>query len=243
MAKDFLHAHPSLYERVFEASAADVCLDVFQRHLGRMPTSILDIGCGTGRDLYNLSQHCPDCTGVDIVPTMIEFAIENYPGIAFQIGDMRALRLGRAFDVIMALGSAINYMRTNEELEEALETFGLHSRSNTLLVIEPFNTTSFIATTDLPHDFTLVGDGLVARGEASYRWDVTTQSLERTRTWTFDDGSDPVVDGFNLRLLFARELAYFLRHKGFRVVDVFERQRSQLYAKSMYIVATRIVEG
>jgi SAM-dependent methyltransferase len=231
-----------LYERVFEASADNVCLEVFQKHLGRMPMSILDVGCGTGRDLYNLSQHCSDCIGVDVVPEMIEFATKNYPGVTFKIGDMRALRLGRAFDVIMVLGSAINYMRTNEELDEALETFGLHSHSNTLLIVEPFNTTSFVASTKLPNEFALVSDDLVARGRASYQWEAATQSLERTRTWTFDDSSHTVVDAFNLRLLFARELTYFLQNNGFKVVDILERQRSRLYTKSMYIVATRIAE-
>jgi hypothetical protein len=155
---------------------------------------------------------------------------------------MRALRLGRVFDAIMVLGSALNYMRTNEDLDRALETFARHSHSNTLLVIEPFNTTSFIATTKLPTDFALVIDDLVAHGTASYRWDATTQSLERTRTWTFNDDSDPVVDAFHLRLLFARELSYFLQSKGFRVVDILERQRSHLYAKSLYIVAMRVAQ-
>jgi SAM-dependent methyltransferase len=242
VTNDFLHTHPSLYERVFEASADNVCLEVFQKHLGRMPMSLLDVGCGTGRDLYNLSRHCADCVGVDVVPAMIEFAMKNYPGISFAIGDMRGIRLGRTFDVIMVLGSALNYMRTNEELDEALETFGLHSHPSTLLIIEPFNTTSFVATTKIPTDFAIVSGDLVADGTASYQWDATTQCLERTRTWTFDDDGAPITDAFSLRLLFAHELAYILQSKGFRVVDILERQRSQIYPKSMYIVATRIAE-
>jgi SAM-dependent methyltransferase len=227
---------------MFEASADDVCLELFQRHLRRMPVSILDVGCGTGRDLYSLSRHCSDCTGLDVVPAMIEFATNSYPGIPFKLGDMRDVRLGRAFDAILVLGSAINYMRTNEELARALETFRLHSYPDTLLIVEPFNTSSFIATTKLPTDFELVGDDLVAHGSASYRWDAPTQSLARTRTWAFEDGSDPVVDAFDLRLLFARELTYFLQNNGFRVAEILERQRSQLYAKSMYIVARRMAE-
>lgn len=237
MSRDFLHRNPALYEKVFERSSEDVCRDVFDRHMGRVPDSILDVGCGTGRDLHLLSRDCRDSVGVDVVPTMIEYARAQYPDIAFQVADMRSLRLGRSFDAVLALGSGLNYMLTNADLEQAITTFRLHSRPGGLLLIEPFNTRSFVVNRRIPTEFIVSHDGFEATGRATYHWDATTQTLDRQRVWTFSDQRSPVRDSFRLRLLFSQELVYFLENRGFTVLEIFERQRSSLYARSLYVVA------
>lgn len=48
---------------------------------------IVDIGCGTGHQVANLSSKGLKVIGVDISPSMIERAKEQYPTLHFQVGD------------------------------------------------------------------------------------------------------------------------------------------------------------
>jgi len=78
--ENLLFRHPGLYETAYPADDAlpAMCRALFQSHLGKQPTSILDIGCGTGREIEALAETCPDCVGVDHCPEMIEFARSKY---------------------------------------------------------------------------------------------------------------------------------------------------------------------
>jgi SAM-dependent methyltransferase len=48
---------------------------------------ILDIGCGTGHHVANLSAKGLDVLGIDMSPSMIAKAKENYPDYKFQVAD------------------------------------------------------------------------------------------------------------------------------------------------------------
>ena len=48
---------------------------------------IVDIGCGTGHHVSKLSEKNLKVIGIDISPSMIQKAKENYPGLSFKVGD------------------------------------------------------------------------------------------------------------------------------------------------------------
>jgi SAM-dependent methyltransferase len=50
-------------------------------------SKILDIGCGTGHHVAELSSRGLDVIGIDISPSMIDKAKENYPNYNFQVAD------------------------------------------------------------------------------------------------------------------------------------------------------------
>src|ERR1039457_6536872 len=107
---------------------------MFSRYLVQPPRSILDIGCGSARDLDSLAKECSDCWGVDYLPEVIEFAISRRPHLHLNVGDMRTLRLSRTFDVIMSMGSAFMYALTEADVAKVLDTFAAHSHAGTLLI-------------------------------------------------------------------------------------------------------------
>jgi len=49
---------------------------------------ILDVGCGTGHHVDTLSQQNLKVLGIDISPSMIKKAKENYPKLDFSVGDV-----------------------------------------------------------------------------------------------------------------------------------------------------------
>lgn len=50
-------------------------------------SKILDIGCGTGHHVASFASKGLDIVGIDISPSMIEKAKENYPDYKFKVGD------------------------------------------------------------------------------------------------------------------------------------------------------------
>src|SRR2546423_13879047 len=94
--RNLLYRHPEFYELAYpepDDETPMMCRRMFARYLSDSPRSILDIGCGTARDLDSLSRECPDCRGVDCLPEMIEFAKTRRPHLHLDVGDMSTLRL------------------------------------------------------------------------------------------------------------------------------------------------------
>jgi len=65
-----------------------MCLRMFARYLPIPPTSILDVGCGTGQALDALSFICPDCWGIDYLPEIVESTKAQKPHLRFQVNDI-----------------------------------------------------------------------------------------------------------------------------------------------------------
>jgi hypothetical protein len=59
--QNLLYRRPELYELIYpekDEATPRMCLRMFDRYLAAPALSILDIGCGTGRDINVLSRHC-----------------------------------------------------------------------------------------------------------------------------------------------------------------------------------------
>jgi SAM-dependent methyltransferase len=236
---NLLYRRPELYESVYDGADHAVprlCERLFQRHLDGPPRSILDIGCGTGRDLEYLAKRCSDCVGVDFQPAMVDYASQHRPTIDFRVGDMRVLRLDRTFQVILSLGWAIANIHANDDLDRVMATFAAHSEVGTLLVLEVLNPHQ---VTGLPRRFTIDTPAFYAEGTAEYLPYAREQLLERRRVWTVE-GDRPVHDSVRFRLLYPRELAYYLSNHGFKVVEIYDNitlESGEPASPSLYVVA------
>ncbi|MCU0610609.1 MAG: class I SAM-dependent methyltransferase [Candidatus Eisenbacteria bacterium] len=100
--------------------------------------TILDIGCGGGKNAFNLKRHL-QVTGLDLSPAMLELARALNPESEFLQGDMRSLELRRRFDCIL-LDDAITYMVTREDLAAAFAGAFRHLRSGGVMVVSPDET-------------------------------------------------------------------------------------------------------
>lgn len=89
---------------------------------------VLELGCGTGRVSVPLAQAGLAVTGVDINEAMLKVARARSKGLslAYQHGDMTALDLGRAFDlVIIPLGS-VQHLADSDALVDTLQVVARH---------------------------------------------------------------------------------------------------------------------
>ncbi|MCV7380970.1 SAM-dependent methyltransferase [Mycobacterium alsense] len=118
--------------------AADRVVDLYQRHavawsrdrgdhllerdwlerlLGIAPSdpAVLDMGCGSGVPMArHLIEHGCRVTGVDASSAMIAMCAGRFPGHEWRVADMRTLRLGRAFDAIMAWDSFFHLTQADQ---------------------------------------------------------------------------------------------------------------------------------
>ncbi|MCC5807813.1 MAG: class I SAM-dependent methyltransferase [Opitutales bacterium] len=247
--QNLLYDRPELYEALYpeeNEETPEMCRRVFRDYLAQPPRSILDIACGTGRDIRRLRRDCTDCTGVDLLPALIDYARSQAPEVSFHFGDMRTFRLDRTFDVVLCFGSAILYALSNEDLNQTFATFAAHSHPGSLLIL------------DCRNGAALLGDGFRARMEGEIRvgdftahW-IAEQSLNRRkqrlirkRTWQFSTGGS-AEDFCEYRLLFPLELERLIRSAGFRILGFFDNMKlreSDFSGPTVYLIAQRMAEG
>lgn len=101
--------------------------------------SILDVACGTGRHIEHLRGRFA-AEGLDICPELLEEARRRNPGIIFHEGDMTSFDLGKRFDAVICLFSAIGYAGSIEGLRTAIRRMAAHLAPGGVLAVEPWFT-------------------------------------------------------------------------------------------------------
>jgi SAM-dependent methyltransferase len=97
---------------------------VIKEKAGLEARTLLHLGCGGGRNDFTFQKHF-DVTGVDISKEMLKLAKELNPASEYIHGDMRSIRLGKTYDIVVALDS-VNYMKTEEDLIDLFQTAYKH---------------------------------------------------------------------------------------------------------------------
>ena len=100
----------------------------------RRPT-LLELGCGGGHLHSHFTEHFTT-EAVDISPHMLEMSRRLNPDTEHHLGDMRTIRLGRTFDVVV-IYDAVNYMLTEDDLIAAIATGKMHLNPGGLLMLAP----------------------------------------------------------------------------------------------------------
>jgi SAM-dependent methyltransferase len=112
---------------------------VIRRHKRSAGRTLLDVACGTGGHLAFLKRDYV-VEGLDREPRLLAIARRKLPGVRFHRGDMARFSLGRRFDVVTCLFSAIGYMATRGRLRRAMANMARHLLPGGVLIIEPWLT-------------------------------------------------------------------------------------------------------
>jgi SAM-dependent methyltransferase len=100
--------------------------------------TLLDVGCGTGQHLARLREHYA-AEGLDRDREMLAIARERLGAdLPLHEGDMRDFDLGRRFDAIVSLFSAIGYVRSLRGLRQAMAAMARHLAPGGVLIVEPW---------------------------------------------------------------------------------------------------------
>jgi SAM-dependent methyltransferase len=169
---------------------------------------VLELGSGGGHNASHFSEQFT-MTLVDAAPGMLAVSRRLNPGCAHIEGDMRTIRLGRVFDAVF-VHDAVDYMTSEADLRQVMETAFAHCRPGGIAVFVPDNT----AETFEP-------------GTGYGGTDGTDGSGARYLEWAWDP--DP-ADTWTLT-----EYAFLLREPGGAVRSVHETHRLGLFGRHTWL--------
>jgi SAM-dependent methyltransferase len=190
------YRRPDWYDQVQFDPAFTTARQVEQFAAARAPhaRSLLDLGCGTGRDLEALTERF-SCVGVDLQPDLVRYARQTRPLLDIRVGDIRDVRLEREFDVVTCLGNTLAYLHDEDDLAATFTTCATHARPGAMLVIatltDPVTAvprTRRVDTADLHADVTI-----------SYDWNERSAVNTMMRHWRLDGGT-PQTDRIERRV-------------------------------------------
>jgi SAM-dependent methyltransferase len=131
---------PELYDAIYHfkdyARECD-CLRELINETVPGACSILDVACGTGEHAKFLKRHY-SVDGMDINEGYLRAARLKNPLGSYTRADMTDFDLGRTYDLVTCLFSAIAIVRTYERLEQAITCMARHVRPGGALVVEPW---------------------------------------------------------------------------------------------------------
>lgn len=169
---------------------------------------VLELGSGGGHNAVHLKARFA-MTLIDLSEEMLDVSRRLNPECDHHQGDMRTVRLNRTFDAVF-VHDAVDYMTSEADLREAIETAYVHCRPGGAAVFVPDCTTeTFEATTD--HGGTDDASGRAVR------------YLE----WVWDPDPD---DSWALT-----EYAFLLRDAHGSVQVVHETHRTGLFSREVWL--------
>ncbi len=121
----------------YQAECTDLAALIKEHHAAA--TTVLDVGCGTAtharilRDDFNL-----EVDGSDIDPDMIAIARQKVPEGTFDVADMVTMDIGRQYDAVVSMFSAIGYVKTKERMFDAIKSMAKHVKEDGILIVEPW---------------------------------------------------------------------------------------------------------
>jgi SAM-dependent methyltransferase len=121
---------------------AEFCSFVTEKMLkyaGRDLQTILNVGCGGGKNLFNLKKRF-EATGLDLSPDMLSLARDLNPECGLIQSDMRFFDLHQEFDSIL-IDDAVSYMTNRDDLEKVFTQTYKHLKSGGVMCVTPDATT------------------------------------------------------------------------------------------------------
>ena len=101
-------------------------IDGLIRRFSPSATTVLNLGCGSGRHDRELIKLGYAVTGVDRSEEMLSEARSKGEGLEYICADLCQLRMNRRFDAVLALFHVFSYQESNADLKAAFATVREH---------------------------------------------------------------------------------------------------------------------
>ena len=171
------------------------------------PVTVLELGSGGGNNASHI-KHYYQLTMVDRSDGMLQVSRALNPECEHVQGDMRTVRLGRTFDAVF-IHDAVDYLTSEEDVRQMLETASVHCRPGGALLIAP----DFVRETFTPDTSSGGEDG--------------PDRALRYLQWTWDP--DPADSQYYI------DFAYLLRRGSGPMECLYDRHVCGLFARKHWL--------
>jgi SAM-dependent methyltransferase len=212
-------SRPELYDleysfKDYEGEVATLEAIVRERHPDA--STLLDVACGTGKHLEHLRARFT-CEGTDIDEGLLRVVRERAPDVPLHRADMRDFDLGRQFDVVTCLFSAIGFVGSPDGLAAAARCFARHLAPGGLALVEPWLTPE-VWVANKPHLLTHEEPEIVlARATVSGLRDERISTTEMHYVVATPDGVEHFVEHHELYLFTNDEMRSAFEAAGLAV--------------------------
>jgi SAM-dependent methyltransferase len=191
---------------------------------------VLDVACGTGQHAEQLTRLGFAVDGFDIEPVFVVAASRRCPLGSFHVADMTHFRLGRSYDAILCLFSAIGYVRTVAALHSTIANMAAHLAPRGVVIIDPWFEPGQL--TDREVNATAhVADGLAVSRVSRTLVDHEVSRLEFEYLIGRPEGIERRSELHTLGLFTEQQMESAFRAAGLTV----ERRREVLRRRGVYI--------
>lgn len=222
--QEYSAAYDALYaEKDYEAEC-DLLEGIAEG--GSRQLEILDLGCGTGSHATVLARRGHTVVGVDRSPAMLDRARAKAESVGADLrleeGDIRTVRLGHEFDLVVSMFAVIGYQLQNEDVMAALHTARAHMSVGSTFVFDAWYGPAVVST----------GPGeriKVLEGEESTLIRVSSGELRpldhtcnvKMSVWRVAGGRvERTTEEHRMRFFYPKEIEMLLGLAGMELVDL-----------------------
>lgn len=186
--------------------------------------TVLDVGCGIGRQAVELASRGYEVLGMDLSLPMLSRASDNAQlrgvKLNFLQSDMLEMEFNELFDAAYCVGSTFGFF-DDEKNADVIHRLHRALKPGGTLLLEVVNRD--YAAPQHPAMTWYEADGCVCMEETQFNW--FTSRLEGKRTLLLEDGRQR-EQKFSMRLYSLHELGKVLHGAGFRVIEVSGHQKT-----------------
>jgi ubiquinone/menaquinone biosynthesis C-methylase UbiE len=186
--------------------------------------SVLDVGCGVGRQAVELATRGYEVLGLDLSLAMLSRASDTAQSrgakLNFLQSDMLEMEFSALFDAAYCVGSTFGFF-DDDKNADVIQRLHRALKPGGTLLLEVVNRDC--AAGQHPAMTWYEADGCVCMEETQFNW--FTSRLEGKRTLLLEDGRQR-EQKFSMRLYSLHELGKLLNSAGFRVIEVSGHQKT-----------------
>ncbi|GAA5153218.1 class I SAM-dependent methyltransferase [Nocardioides marinquilinus] len=223
------YADAALYDRLFPGREESI--GFYRAEADRQGGSVLELGAGTGQKLVPIAADGHAATGLELSPAMLAGARRRAADAGVEVtwveGDMRAVDLGRTFDLVVIAANSLLHLHEVDDLVRCLRSVRRHLAPGGRLALDVFNpSVHLLARADGVRrrrdalTFTDPDRGVV-HVDVAETYDAAAQVTRGTWFLSTDVEPDFLVVPLELRSVFPQELPVLLALAGLRLVDRF----------------------
>ncbi len=228
--KAYAQYYDLLYAEKNYIEEANFILGVYDDRYKKLPSYILDMGCGTGKHAIALEkQSSASITGIDLSSEMIETAkskCQNNGRTNFLCADVRNYNSTSKFDLIVSLFHVLSYQNSNADVTSFFNTAHSNLIENQLFLFDCWFGPSVLEEKPEPRIKKLESNDIkvfrYAQPEIDYMNNIVNVNYHIVVTDKHSGKHHEFTETHKMRYFFTPEIRLFLEAQGFELLDCFE---------------------